>query len=65
VDAVDDTAALAIEEMVEKSVSLGKHFYVCGATASVMTMFSGLGMVDKMLLRPDTPRRAALEAAVA
>ncbi len=63
VDSVDDTAALAIEEMLEKSVSLGRRFFVCGASGNVMAMFTRLQMVGQMLAAPDITRLAALQAA--
>jgi anti-anti-sigma regulatory factor len=62
---VDDTAALAIEEMLAKAVASGKRFYVCGASDRVMAMFTRLGMQDQMAIAPDASRQMALEAALA
>lgn len=65
VDSVDDTAALAIEEILEKSVAAGKRLYICGASGKVMAMFTRLQMVDQMLAAPDTSRHAALQTSTA
>ncbi len=65
VDAVDDTVALAIEEMLQKSAASGTRFYVSGASPGVMAVFSRLQIGDKITLPPDTPRQAALELAIA
>jgi anti-anti-sigma regulatory factor len=65
VDLVDDTAALAIEEMLAKAAAAGKRFIVCGASAQVMAMFKRLGMQAQMAIAPDVSRQQALEAVLA
>lgn len=65
VGSVDDTAALAIEEMLAKSVAAGKRFFVCGASERVMAMFARLGMINQMAIAPDASRQTALEASLA
>ena len=65
VDSVDDTAALAIEEMLAKAAAAGKRFIVCGASAQVMAMFTRLGMHAQMAVAPDVSRQQALEAVLA
>ena len=65
VDSVDDTAALAIEEMLGKAAAAGKRLFVCGASEPVMAMFTRLGMQDQMAIAPDASRQTALQATLA
>lgn len=65
VDPVDDTAALAIEEILAKGMSCGKRFIVCGASDRVVAMFDRLQMTGNMPIPPNISRQAALEAALA
>lgn len=65
VDSLDDTAALAIEEMLAKAVASRKRFFVCGAGERVMAIFARLSMIDQMAIAPNASRQAALEAALA
>lgn len=65
VDSVDDTAALAIEEILAKGMSCGKRFIVCGASDRVVAMFDRLQMTGNMPIPPNVSRQAALEAALA
>lgn len=63
-DAMDDTAALAVEELLTKSSSLGRQLYICGAGAKVLAMFDRLGMVSGMRQPPNTSREATLQSIV-
>ena len=62
VDSVDDTAALAIEEMLSKAAAAGKRLFICGASEPVMAMFTRLGMHDQMAIAPDASRVYAIGA---
>jgi len=63
-DDMDDTAALAIEELMQQADTVGRRLFVCGATGLVQQTFAQLGMTKSLRQAPDTTREATLRAVV-
>ncbi|KAK9842418.1 hypothetical protein WJX84_001428, partial [Apatococcus fuscideae] len=67
VELLDDTAALAVDDLIDHSNSLSKTLYVCGANKQGADMLHRLGVAAKLpaaMADPTVHRRVCLQYAV-
>lgn len=63
---IDPSAALAIDDMIERSQQHGRHVILCGVPPQAMKALDGMGILERVTPKDRfSERKTAIEAAVA